>query len=140
MTDAQGIAERSAQLLWEGDRASQMLGMRIVSVALGEATVSLTVRADMVNGHRICHGGVIFTLADSAFAFACNSYGDNAVAASAHIDFLSPAREADELTAVAKETWRSGRSGLYEIVVTNQAGERIALFHGRSHRITGKLG
>ena len=140
MTDAQGIAERSAQLLWEGDRASQMLGMRIVSVAPGEATVSLTVRADMVNGHRICHGGVIFTLADSAFAFACNSYGDNAVAASAHIDFLSPAREADELTAVAKETWRSGRSGLYEIVVTNQAGERIALFHGRSHRITGKLG
>jgi len=140
MTDAQGIAERSAQLLWEGDRASQMLGMRIVSVAPGEATVSLTVRADMVNGHRICHGGVIFTLADSAFAFACNSYGDNVVAASAHIDFLSPAREADELTAVAKETWRSGRSGLYEIVVTNQAGERIALFHGRSHRITGKLG
>jgi acyl-CoA thioesterase len=140
MTDAQGIAERSALLLWEGDRASQMLGMRIVSVAPGEATVSLTVRADMVNGHRICHGGVIFTLADSAFAFACNSYGDNTVAASAHIDFLSPSREADELTAIAKETWRSGRSGLYEIVVTNQTGERIALFHGRSHRITGKLG
>ena len=140
MTDAQAIAERSARLLWEGDRASQMLGMRIVSVAPGEATLAMTVRSDMVNGHRTCHGGVIFTLADSAFAFACNSYGDNTVAASAHIDFLSPAREADELTAAAKETWRSGRSGLYEIVVTNQSGERIALFHGRSHRITGKLG
>jgi acyl-CoA thioesterase len=140
MTDAQATAERSAQILWEGDRASQMLGMRIVAVGPGEATLAMTVRADMVNGHRICHGGLIFTLADSAFAFACNSYGDNTVAASAQVDFLSPAREGDELTAVAKETWRSGRSGLYEIVVTHQTGERIALFHGRSHRITGKLG
>jgi acyl-CoA thioesterase len=116
-----------------------MLGMRIVSVAPGEATLAMTVRADMVNGHRICHGGLIFALADSAFAFACNSYGDNTVAASAQVDFLSPAREGDELTARAKETWRSGRSGLYDITVTSQTGEPIALFHGRSHRITGQL-
>jgi acyl-CoA thioesterase len=99
----------------------------------------MRVRADMVNGHRICHGGLIFTLADSAFAFACNSYGDNVVAAAGAIDFLAPAREGDELTATARELWRSKRSGLYEIDVTNQHGERIALVRGRSQRIAGQL-
>jgi acyl-CoA thioesterase len=139
MSDAQATAEKSAQILWRGDRASQMLGMRIVTVAPGAAILAMTVREDMVNGHRICHGGVIFTLADSAFAFACNSYGDNTVAASATIDFLAPGREGDELTATATETWRSGRSGLYEIVVTNQSGERVAIFRGRSHQVAGRL-
>lgn len=133
MTDAQALAERSVQTLYEGDKASQTLGIRIQSVAPGEAHLTMTVRADMVNGHRTCHGGLIFALADSAFAFACNSHGESAVAASASIDFLAPGKEADELSAVAKEVWRSRRSGLYEVTVTNQSGERIALFRGRSH-------
>ncbi|MGH8286325.1 MAG: hydroxyphenylacetyl-CoA thioesterase PaaI [Steroidobacteraceae bacterium] len=136
---AQSTAERAAAALYEGDRASQRLGMRIEAVAPGEVRVAMTVRPDMVNGHRICHGGLIFALADSAFAFACNSYGDNTLAAAASIDFLAPAREGDVLTANAKELWRAGRSGLYEITVTNQRGERIALFRGRSHRIDGRL-
>lgn len=136
---AQSTAERAAAALYQGDRASQTLGMRIEAVAPGEVRVAMTVRPDMVNGHRICHGGLIFALADSAFAFACNSYGDNTLAAAASIDFLAPAREGDVLTANAKELWRAGRSGLYEITVTNQRGERIALFRGRSHRIDGRL-
>ena len=135
----QAVAERAASALYDGDRASQALGMRIEAIAPGEVRVTMTVRADMVNGHRICHGGLIFALADSAFAFACNSYGDSTVAAAASIDFLAPAREGDELTANARELWRSGRSGLYEITVTNQRGERIALSRGRSHRIDGRL-
>ncbi|MGQ0833757.1 MAG: hydroxyphenylacetyl-CoA thioesterase PaaI [Gammaproteobacteria bacterium] len=136
---AQSTAERAAAALYEGDRASQTLGVRIEAVAPGEVRVAMTVRPDMVNGHRICHGGLIFALADSAFAFACNSYGDNTLAAAASIDFLAPAREGDVLTANAKELWRAGRSGLYEITVTNQRNERIALFRGRSHRIDGRL-
>jgi acyl-CoA thioesterase len=136
---AQSTAERAAAALYEGDRASQALGMRIETVAPGEVRVAMTVRADMLNGHRLCHGGLIFALADSAFAFACNSHGDNTLAAAASIDFLAPAREGDALTASAKELWRAGRSGLYEITITNQRGERIALFRGRSHRIEGRL-
>ena len=95
----------------------------------------MKVRADMTNGHAICHGGMIFALADSAFAFACNSQGEASVAASGSIDFLAAAREGDELTASARELWRGGRSGIYEVTVTNQAGATIALFRGRSHRI-----
>jgi acyl-CoA thioesterase len=138
-TNAQRLAERAAASLYSGDRASQSLGMRIDAVAPGEASVVMTVRADMLNGHRVCHGGLIFALADSAFAFACNSHGDNTLAAAASIDFLSPAREGDVLTARAMEQWRAGRSGLYEVTITNQSGERIALFRGRSHRIEGRL-
>ncbi len=93
----------------------------------------------MVNGHDICHGGLIFALADTAFAFACNSYGDNALAASASIDFLAPGREGDVLTATAREVWRSGRSGIYESVVANQRNETIAIFRGRSQRIAGRF-
>jgi acyl-CoA thioesterase len=138
-TDTQRLAERAVAALYAGDRASQNLGMRIEQVAPGAVRVTMTVRPDMVNGHRICHGGIVFTLADSAFAFACNSHGDNTLAAAASIDFLVAAREGDALTADAREVWRSGRSGLYEITVSNQRGERIALFRGRSHRIEGKL-
>ncbi|HEY4645512.1 MAG TPA: hydroxyphenylacetyl-CoA thioesterase PaaI [Steroidobacteraceae bacterium] len=132
-------ARRAAQILYDGDRASQALGVRLLDCTPGGARVSMRIRADMVNGHRVGHGGLVFALADSAFAYACNSYGDNAVAAAAAIDFLAPAREGDELTATARELWRSKRSGLYEIEVTNQHGERIALFRGRSQRITGQL-
>ena len=136
--DPQALAERSAQALFAPDRASQMLGMRIAAVGPGTSTVTMTVRAEMTNGHAICHGGLIFMLADSAFAFACNSRGEPTVAAAGSIDFLAPARAGDELTAHAQELWLGGRSGVYEVTVMNQAGARIALFRGRSHRIGGR--
>lgn len=141
-TDAdarQRIAERATRSLYDGDRASQALGMTVESCGPGRATVAMTVRSDMVNGHRICHGGLIFTLADSAFAFACNSHGDNTVAAGAAIEFLLPAREGDVLRAIATERWRAGRAGIYEIDVKNQRGETVAMFRGRSHQIAGRL-
>ena len=106
---AQSVARRSVDALYGGDRASQMLGMKVEECGPGTAQVSMRVRADMVNGHGICHGGLVFTLADSAFAFACNSHGDNTVAAGAAIEFLLPAREGDLLTAAAHERWRTGR-------------------------------
>jgi len=133
--DRQVLAERAAKALFDPDRTSQGLGMRIISIAPLTCTVAMKVRADMTNGHAICHGGVVFTLADSAFAFACNSEGEATVAASASIDFLASAREGDELTATARELWRGGRSGIYEVTVTNQTGATIALFRGRSHRL-----
>ena len=135
----QRTAERAAEALWRGDAASKQLGMKVESCAPGRATVTMRVRPDMVNGHGICHGGLVFALADSAFAFACNSYGDNTVAAGAAIEFLKPAREGDLLRADAAEHWRAGRSGIYEIEVHNQRGELVALFRGRSHRIDGRL-
>lgn len=134
-TQRQQLAERSVQALYDTDRASQAFGIDIVSVAPGRCVVRMTVRAEMTNGHGTCHGGLIFTLADSAFAFACNSGGEATVAAAADIEFLAAARAGDELTASAAEVWRGGRSGLFDIVVTNQSGQRIALFRGRSHRI-----
>ena len=137
--ERQRTAERSAEALWRGDAASKQLGMRIESCAPGRATVTMRVRPDMVNGHGICHGGLVFALADSAFAFACNSYGDSTVAAGAAIEFLAPAREGDLLRADAAERWRAGRAGIYEIEVHNQAGTLVALFRGRSHRIDGRL-
>jgi acyl-CoA thioesterase len=136
---AQDQAERATAALFERDRASQALGMRITGVRPGWARVVMSVRPDMVNGHGLCHGGLVFALGDSAFAFACNSYNDSTVAAAAAIDFLAAAREGDELTAEASELWRTRRNGLYEIVVTNQHGERIALFRGRSYRIDGQV-
>jgi acyl-CoA thioesterase len=137
--EAQRLAERSVQALFERDKFSQSLGIRIVEIRPGHTRVAMIVRPDMVNGHRVCHGAALFTLADSAFAFSCNSYNDNTVAAAASIDFLAPAFEGDELTAVATELWRSRRNGIYEITVTNQRGERIALFRGRSYRIDGHV-
>ena len=139
MKNDQEIADRAAQALFDGDRASQMLGMTIESCGPGRATVSMRVRPDMVNGHRICHGGLIFALADSAFAFACNSYGDNTVAAGAAIEFLGPGREGDLLRAIAQERWRAGKAGIYEIEVRNQRDETVALFRGRSHQVAGRL-
>ncbi len=133
------IAKFAAERLYGTDRASQMLGMTIESVAPGSARVTMRVRPDMVNGHGICHGGLVFALADSAFAFACNSHGDNTFAAGAAIEFLAPGREGDLLTASASERWRAGRSGIYEIEVRNDRGEAIALFRGRSHQVAGRL-
>jgi phenylacetic acid degradation protein PaaD len=137
--ERQRTAARAAAALWSGDAASQHLGMTVDSCGPGRASVSMSIRPDMVNGHGICHGGLVFALADSAFAFACNSYGDNTVAAGAAIEFLAPAREGDRLRAVAVERWRAGRAGIYEIDVRNQQGELVALFRGRSHQIAGRL-
>jgi acyl-CoA thioesterase len=136
---AQQRAERAAAALYARDRASQALGMRLAAVRPGWARVSMRVRADMVNGHGVCHGGIVFALGDSAFAFACNSHNESTVAAAAAVDFLAGAREGDELTAEASELWRTRRNGLYEISVCNQRGERIALFRGRSYRIDGQV-
>jgi acyl-CoA thioesterase len=136
---AQALAERTALALFARDRASQAFGMRLDAVSPGRARLLMRVRGDMVNGHGLCHGGIVFALADSAFAFACNSYNDSTVAAAASIDYLAGAREGDELAAEASELWRTRRNGLYEIVVSNQRGERIALFRGRSYRVDGQV-
>jgi acyl-CoA thioesterase len=137
--EAQALAERVAAAMFERDTASHALGMRLVRVAPGHAEVAMNVRADMLNGHAICHGGFIFTLADSAFAYACNSYNLNTVASGCAIDFLAPAREGDVLTAIAQERSASGRTGVYDIEVRNARGERIALFRGKSYRIKGHV-
>jgi acyl-CoA thioesterase len=139
MTDA---AQRTADLVREGmfrnDRASKMLGMHIVDVTPGSATLSMTIRDDMLNGHDICHGGLITTLADSAFAFACNSYNELTVASGFSVDLLAPGRLGDVLTARCAEVSKAGRTGVYDTEVTNQRGERVAVFRGRSYTIKGK--
>jgi acyl-CoA thioesterase len=137
--EAQALAERVAASMWARDGATQGLGMRIVRVAPGYAELQMTVRRDMLNGHAICHGGFIFLLADSAFAYACNSYNLNTVASGCGIDFLAPAREGDVLTAIGHERSASGRTGVYDIEVVNQRGEKIALFRGKSYRIKGHV-
>jgi acyl-CoA thioesterase len=137
--EAQALAEAVAKGMFERDRASNALGMRIERVAPGFAQLSMHVRGDMVNGHAICHGGLVFTLADSAFAFACNSYNFNTVAAGCTIEFLAPGREGDVLTATAQERAQGGRAGVYDIEVRNQLGKTIALFRGKSMRIRGHV-
>jgi acyl-CoA thioesterase len=115
------------------------MGMHVANVGPGRAKVTMTVRADMLNGHATCHGGFIFTLADSAFAFACNSYNLTTVASGCSIEFVAPAREGDVLTAIGHERSASGRTGVYDIEVINQRGESVALFRGRSHRVKGHI-
>ncbi len=121
--------------MWAGDRASQALGMEIVEVGPGRATLRMSVREDMVNGHGIGHGGLTFSLADSAFAFACNSYGRTTVAAAAEIRFRRPTRLGDNLVATAVERSRDGRDGVYDVTVSN-GEETVATFVGRSREIT----
>jgi acyl-CoA thioesterase len=130
-------AERSAAAMWSGDRASAWMGMRIDAVGPGTATLSLTVAPHHTNGHSICHGGVIFTLADSAFAFACNSYNRAAVAQHNTITYLAPGRIGDRLTATAREISLRGRSGLYDVTVTRADGTVLAAFRGASRVIDG---
>jgi len=138
-TGAQRLAEQVAAAMFGRDRASQALGMRIAHVAPGAADLTMTVRADMVNGHGICHGGYVFMLADSTFAFACNSYNHNTVAQGCAIEYLAPAHQGDLLTASGRERSRAGRTGVYDIEVRNQRGETIALFRGKSYRIKGSV-
>jgi acyl-CoA thioesterase len=132
----QDRARRCADLMWAGDNASRALGMRITAVGPGTATMEMTVRADMVNGHGIGHGGLTFALADSAFAFACNSYNRRTVAQACEIRFLAPTRLGDLLTATAVEREREGRDGVYDIVV-HDAGTVVAEFIGRSKEVRG---
>ena len=127
--------ERAADVgaaMYARDAASQALGMALEEVREGYARVRMTVRADMVNGHGTCHGGLVFALADSAFAFACNSRGVTTVAAGCSIEFLAPAREGDELVAVAEERFLEGRHGVYDVDVRRAAGPLVATFRGRS--------
>jgi len=133
--EAQAIAERVGAGMYAEDAASQALGLKIDAMGPGYARLVMAVRADMLNGFKICHGGLITTLADSAFAFACNSHNQLTLAASITVDFLAPAREGDVLSAAASEVSLSGRTGIYDVVVTNQNGEKIAVLRGRSHRI-----
>jgi acyl-CoA thioesterase len=135
---AQETAERSAEAMWAGDRASRGLGMSLDAVGPGVATLSMTVGDDMVNGHAIGHGGYTFTLADSAFAFACNSYNRATVAAGAEIRFRRPTHLGDVLVATATEREREGRDGVYDVLVT-VGDEVVAVFVGRSKEIGGTL-
>jgi len=137
--EAQALAEATAAAMWARDRAAQALGMKIVRVQPGASLLTMPVRGDMVNGHHICHGGMIFSLADTAFAYACNSYNKNTVASACHIDFLAPAREGETLEAEAVERSAAGRTGVYDITVRIAGGKTVALFRGKSYRINGEV-
>ncbi len=139
MVDADAIAQRAAQAMWSEDRATNGLGMSLEEVRAGYARISMTVRDDMVNGHNICHGGFIFALADSAFAFACNSRNLVTVASGARIDFIRSAHLGEALYAVSTVVHQGKRSGIYDSVVYNQNDEIIAQFRGNSATIGGPL-
>jgi acyl-CoA thioesterase len=136
--DLDALAQRVAAAMWAEDSASQALGMRIVDVGAGRASLTMRVRGDMTNGHGICHGGFMFCLADSAFAFACNSHNHRAVAQSADIVFLSPVRLGDELVATAVERLREGRTGICDVTV-RRGDEVVAEFRGHSRLVRGTL-
>ena len=137
--DPQAVARACADLMWSQDNATQGLGIHLDALAPGAATLSMTVADHMVNGHGTCHGGYIFALADSAFAFACNSTNERTVAAHCSISFLRPARRGDRLVAEATERAREGRSGLYDVRVSTTDGELIAEFRGHSRTIGGSF-
>ncbi|MFK8015265.1 MAG: hydroxyphenylacetyl-CoA thioesterase PaaI [Gammaproteobacteria bacterium] len=126
------LARETAERMLRGDAASRRLGITIDIPAAGEAVATMTVTADMHNGHGVCHGGLLFTFADTAFAFACNGYGVDTLSSGGHIDFLHPARAGDVLTAHASERHRGRRQGVYDVTVRNQEGHDVALFRGQS--------
>lgn len=133
----QALAEACAEAMWADDTATQHLGMRIDRVAPGEATLSMDLQPFMLNGHGLAHGGYIFTLADSAFAFACNGYNQRTVGHQASITYMAPGRQGDRLTATARELHRGKRDGIYDVIVTNDRGEKIAEFRGHSRTVKG---
>ncbi|MCL1962051.1 MAG: hydroxyphenylacetyl-CoA thioesterase PaaI [Desulfovibrionaceae bacterium] len=135
---AQQTADFVGNGMFANDRAVQGLNIRLASIAPGRAAMTMAVGEHMLNGHETCHGGFIAVLADSAFAYACNSYGEATVASGFSIDFMAPARSGDVLTASSVEVSRAGRTGVYDTEVTNQRGERIAVFRGRSYTLKGK--
>jgi acyl-CoA thioesterase len=135
---AQQTAHATRDAMWSKDRACRALGMQVIAIGPGTATVTMTVRDDMLNGHDLCHGGLIATLADSAFAYACNAYNEVTVASGFDIHLMDGARLGDVLAASATELSKGGRTGVYDIVVTNQRGDQIAAFRGRSYTMKGK--
>jgi acyl-CoA thioesterase len=137
--DAGKLARACADAMWAEDSASKGLGMQLISVEPGRSVMAMTITDTMVNGHNIAHGGFIFTLADSAFAFACNTYNQRSVAQQCAVTFLAPGRLGDRLTARATEKQRFGRSGIYDITVTREDGTVIAEFRGHSRTIEGTL-
>jgi len=130
--DKTDLAKRCAETMYANDAASRALGIRVDVPSAGRANATMTVRADMVNGFDVCHGGLLFTLADTAFAFACNGYDERTFAAAASIDFLRPAHLGDELRAQAREDYRGSKSGFYSVEIRNQRDEVVAVFRGRS--------
>jgi acyl-CoA thioesterase len=138
-SDPQALAELAGKTMYERDPATRALGMTLDEIRPGYARMSMPVRRDMLNGHATCHGGYIFMLADSAFAFACNSHNYNTVGAGCTIDYVAPAREGDRLRAEAVEQALLGKTGIYDITVTSQDGRTIALFRGKSHRVAGHV-
>ncbi len=139
MNEGTELARACAEYMFSADMASQKLGIVIDEVKPGYARLHMEVNDDMVNGHKLCHGGFIFTLADSAFAFACNSYNQRNVAASADISFLKASFAGEKLTAIAQERWREGRNGIYDVTVKNDKDEVIAEFRGKSRTIKGAI-
>lgn len=137
--DPQALAILAGKTMYERDQASQALGMTLDAIRPGYARMRMRVRDDMLNGHGTCHGGYIFMLADSAFAFACNSHNFNTVGAGCTIDYLAPGRAGDVLVAEAVEQALAGKTGVYDVVVTDADGRRIALFRGKSHRVAGHV-
>jgi acyl-CoA thioesterase len=135
--DEAALAQSAGEVMWREDRASKWLGMQLDELRPGYARLSMTVAENMANGQEMCHGGLIFTLADSSFGFACNSRNQRAVAASCTIEFLAPAKVGDRLTAECREQALAGRTGVYDSRVTNQKGELIALLRGKSATVKG---
>jgi acyl-CoA thioesterase len=136
--DPQRLAEAVRDAMFANDRAAKALGMEILDVRPGGAVLRMTVREDMLNGHDIAHGGLITTLADTAFAYGCNSYNEVTVASGFTVDLLAPGRLGDVLTATCSEVSKAGRTGVYDIEVRNQRDERVAVFRGRSYTMRGK--
>ena len=138
--DADAVAQRSADAMYAADVASRALGIAVDGVAPGRATARMRVTPDMLNGHGIAHGGYVFLLADTAFAFACNTHGARTVARCGEIVFVRPVRAGEELIATAVERVRRGRSGVYDVTVTGAGGEVVAEFRGQSAEVGGPVG
>jgi acyl-CoA thioesterase len=136
---AQAVADAVGASMFERDRASQAMGMVLAEIRPGYARMTMPVRDDMLNGHHTCHGGFIFALADSAFAFACNSHNHVTVGAGCTIEYLAPGRPGDVLAAEAQEQAQAGKTGVCDVRVHNQDGKLVALFRGKSHRIGGDV-
>jgi len=137
--DAAEIARLSAEAMWADDKASRGLGMQILDVGPGTARLAMTITGHMVNGHGTCHGGFIFMLADSTFAFACNSHGLRAVAQHCAVTYVAPGRLGMRLTAEARERHRTDRSGIYDITVRDESGATVAEFRGHSRTLQASL-
>lgn len=137
--DQQATAEAVRAAMYRRDRAAQALGITVEAIGAGSATCRMTVREDMLNGHATCHGGLIFTLADTAFAYACNAGNRATVALSCQVTFIAPARQGDVLSAMAREQSRTGRTGVYDVEVCRADGATVALFRGQAYEIRGAI-